>query len=128
MVAVNVSTTSGTEITCVYNLGSTAIGCLINLTYMANGITYCIVLQRHSNISENNGFGYQFCNATFGAGKYLLMAYDIEKDGNASKLPAVIEEVLLDPCATMVPEKSFSRMKQSIVEYNKYTFFSTFIL
>lgn len=118
MVAVNVSTTSGTEIRCIYNLGSNAIGCLINLTYMANGKTYCIVLQRHSNISENNGFGYQSCNATFGAGNYLLKAYDIEKDGHTSNLPAVIEEVLLDPCAKMVPEKSFSRMKQSNVEFN----------
>lgn len=104
VIAINISTTPVTEITCIFNAGSHAIGCLINLTNLANGITYCIVLQQFFNISESNFLILETCNATLHAGRYLLKAYGIEKDGNISQLPAVIEEVLLEISAVMVPE------------------------
>lgn len=127
VVAVKVATGSSTEITCIFKAGSHAIGCLINLTHVSNGNTYCTTLQRYSNISESNRFVLQSCNATFVAGRYLLKAHDTEQDGNISKFPAVIEEVLLHPCATMVPEPSFSRIKQSNFEVYSINVHSIFL-
>ena len=95
VIAVNISTTSGTEIKCIYNAGSHAIGCFIQLTNMANGVTYCLALQRFPNSSLSNFPIFQSCNASFEDGRYLLKAYDIEKDGNVTQLPAATEEVIL---------------------------------
>ena len=111
VIAVNFSTTAGTEFTCIFNSGSHAIGCLMHLTYIANGFTYYIALQRLSNVTESNLSVFRSSNATLGAGTYLLKAYDIENDGSISKLPAVITYVLLETHAKLVIEPSFSRMK-----------------
>ncbi|KAL5502830.1 hypothetical protein EMCRGX_G009665 [Ephydatia muelleri] len=108
VIAVNFSTTAGTEFTCIFNSGSHAIGCLMHLTYIANGFTYYIALQRLSNVTESNLSVFRSSNATLGAGTYLLKAYDIENDGSISKLPAVITYVLLETHAKLVIEPSFS--------------------
>ena len=128
MIAVNVSTGFGTEITCIFYPGSYAIGCLINFTNLANEITYCIALQRFSNISASELHIFQSCNAKFDAGRYLLKVYDIERDGEISTLPAVIEEVLIDSLSTAVLMPSLTRKKQSNIGYiNLFTFLSCII-
>ena len=109
MIGINVSTASGTEIKCIFNAGSYAIGCLINLTNMANGITYCIASQRFSNLSLSAFPMFQLCNLTVDAGRYLLTVYDIERDGKISTLPAVIEEVQLLGTFATIYETSNSR-------------------
>lgn len=109
VIAVNVGTT-WTDLTCIFNAGSYAIGCLINLTNMANGITYCIALQRFSNVSFSAFPMFRLCNLAVNGGRYLLQVYDIERDGEISTLPAIIKEVLLRTFSSMVLEPSVSRM------------------
>ena len=109
VIGINVSTASGTEIKWIFNAGSYAIGCLINLTNMANGITYCIASQRFSNLSLSAFPMFQLCNLTVDAGRYLLTVYDIERDGKISTLPAVIEEVQLLGTFATIYETSNSR-------------------
>ena len=111
MIAVNLSSTSGSDIKCIFHPQSHAIGCFINLTNVANGITYCIALQRFLNSSESNF--HISCSPWFESGRYLLQAYDIENDGNVSKRPAITEEVILETFEKMVPEPSFSSMTPS---------------
>ena len=115
VIAVNISTTSENDITCVFNVASHAIGCFINLTNMASGITYCIALQRFSNLSGNRFPVFQSCNKTYVAGRYLLKLYDVEKDGNISELPAVIQEVVLGISDTMIQESTLSGIKSSSI-------------
>ena len=113
MIAVNLSSTSGSDIKCIFHPQSHAIGCFINLTNVANGITYCIALQRFLNSSENNLHIFQSCSPWFESGNYLLQAYDIANDGNVSKHPAITEEVILETFEKMVPQPSFSSMTSS---------------
>ena len=103
MIAVNLSSTSGSDIKCIFHPQSHAIGCFINLTNVANGITYCIALQRFLNSSESNFHIFQSCSPWFESGRYLLKAYDIENDGNVSKHPAITEEVILETFSSMTP-------------------------
>ena len=117
MVAVNLSSASGSDIKCIFHPNSHAIGCLINLTNVANGITSCIALQRFLNSSESNFHIFQSCNPWFESGRYLLQAYDIANDGNVSKRPAITEEVILETFEKMVPEPSFSSMTPSWLRF-----------
>ena len=115
--AVNVSIASGAIIACIFNPGSQAIGCFINLTNVANGITYCITFQRFSNVTINNSI-FQSCNATFNAGRYVFQVYDIERGGEISLFPAVVSVIhLITPAAT---NPSASRMPKFSIDVCKY--------
>ena len=83
-----------TEIICIYNAGSYAIGCLVNLTDLVNGMTYCIVACRFSNVSTS-----PLCQPSkndLSAGWYMLKVYDILSDGNLAPLPAIIEDIFIE--------------------------------
>ena len=95
MIAVNINTTSGTETTCIFNAGSHAIGCLINLTNIANANTYCVAYPRFSNASLIVLPLCQSHNITIDAGRYWLHVYDIDGEGVIPTLPAVIDEIVL---------------------------------
>ena len=97
MIAVNVSNVLETQVACIFNEGSPAIGCLIFLRSMVKEMMYCIARQRNSSISTSDFPIFQTCTAKFAAGRYWLHVYDIERDGGISTLPAVEKEILLGP-------------------------------
>ena len=68
---------------------------------MVKEITYCIAQQRDSNDSVSDLPILQRCKAKFGAGRYWLDVYDIERDGRISALPAIKDEMLLRPSVTV---------------------------
>ena len=105
----------GTDIACVYNAASYAIGCLVNLTNIANGISYCVTVQRFSNVYVSNLSLCQSSNTTFGAGRYLVKVYDIANDGNISELPAVVQEISFEEPTKIVFESSLSCIKLGII-------------
>ena len=104
VIAIKASNDSVTQvIKCIYNEGSLAIGCLIVLTSMVKEIAYCIAQQQDSNVSASDAPMFRTCKAkSADAGRYWLHVYDIERDGRISTLPAVVSEMLQDPCTTTV--------------------------
>ena len=99
VIAIKASNDSVIHVKCIFNEGSLAIGCLIVLTSMVKEITYCIAQQRDSNVSASDAPIFHACKAkSADAGRYWLHVYDIEKDERISALPAVVSEMLLDPC------------------------------
>ena len=102
VIAIKASNDSVAHVKCIFNEGSLAIGCLIVLTSMVKEITYCIAQQRDSNVSASDAPIFHACKAKRAdAGRYWLHVYDIERDGRISALPAVVSEMLLDPCPTV---------------------------
>ena len=99
VIAIRASNDSVTHVKCIFNEGSLAIGCLIVLTSMVKEITYCIAQQQDSNVSASDAPIFRACKAkSADAGRYWLHVYDIERDERISALPAVVSEMLLDPC------------------------------
>ena len=87
---------------------------------MAKAITYCIALQRFSNVSLSVLPTCQTRNVVFDAGRYLLQVYDIERNGEISTLPAVIHEILLGTSRTIVLEPSVSCKPEFNIDTYKY--------
>ena len=78
------------------------VRCLIVLGSMVKEITYCIAQQRDSNASASDAPIFHACKTKRAdAGRYWLHVYDIECNGRISTLPAVISEMLQDPCPTV---------------------------
>ena len=111
MIAIYFNTSYWTDVSCVFNAGSYAIGCLVNLTSVVNEtIAYCVIIQRLGYASINNFSMCRSSNTTFCAGRYLVRVYDITKDGNISTLPAVVDEILFEEPTTIFLEPSLSCM------------------
>ena len=112
VIGIQFNTSFWTDISCVFNAGSYAIGCLVNLTNIANGISYFITVQRFPNVNiiVHKLSLCQSFNFTFGDGKYSVKVYDIAKDGNISTLPAVVEEILIKASTAMILDSSHSCM------------------
>ena len=107
-VYVNISSRAEIKCECIFNAGSYALGCLVNLTNIAKGVTFCIVSQRFSYISVSTSC--KISNETVETGRYLLMVYDIIRDGTLSTLPAIIEEILITVPPPWLEKPSYSRM------------------
>ena len=122
VIAINVSIASRTEITCIFHADSHAIGCLIHMTNIANGITHCIALQRFSNVSLSDLPICQSRNVTLDTGRYLLQVYDIETRGEISAVPAVVDEILLGTSTALEPSVS----RKSKFSADTSHFFSSF--
>lgn len=91
VIAVKVNTSFPIEIKCIFNAASNAIGCYLNLTHLVTGITSCIALPRFPNAFLLASFSLCQSLYTLMTGKYLLEAYDIEKDGSVSNVPALTD-------------------------------------
>ena len=129
VIAINASNASGTQVTCIFNEGSLAIGCLIVLTSTVKEITYCIAQQRDFNYSANDFPVFYACKAIlFDAGRYLLDVYDIERDGRISTSPAVKDEIIIEKSIAAVTELSVSRMPFRAVTCSTIHLYSFFLI
>lgn len=91
-VFVNIS--SPTELTCIYNPGSLARGCLVYLKNTATGITYCKEVYRLVNEPVNMSLCLMFSTGLLSAAVYSVEVYAIENDGSVAPVPAITEKNL----------------------------------
>ena len=62
----------------------------MHLKNATSDVTYCIVLWKSNNTSDNPSLcNSSYSNGPLNAGMYIVDAYDIGSDGNVSELPAI---------------------------------------
>lgn len=89
---VNASLSSGLQ--CIFNLGSSVIGCLAYLTNDATGFTYYRVISRSLDTPMNMSLcllhsNERHSNEHLSAGIYSVDVYDVDSDGHVSPVPAI---------------------------------------
>ena len=93
VVGVSVNTSSPMGLVCLFNTGSLARGCLVYLTDTDTGVTYCRVVWRSLDMTDN----MSLCPSSNGplcTGVYSAEVFDIERDGSVSSVPALAGEIV----------------------------------
>ena len=89
------------NLTCIYNTGSFARGCLLKIINPAtNNTAYCREIERSLNTSFNTSLCSSSCNDLLSTGVYIAEAYDIESDETVSTVPAVRVKLTLPGLST----------------------------
>ena len=101
-VSVNISSPMG--LVCLFNTGSLARGCLVYLTDIDTGVTYCKVVWRSLDTPDNMSL-CPSSNGPLSTGVYSVEVYDIERDGSVSSVPALAGEIVTmdGPSTVYVP-------------------------
>ena len=93
VVGVSVNSSSPMGLVCVFNTGSLARGCLVYLTDIGTGVTYCRVVWRSLDTPVN----MSLCPSStdpLSTGVHSVEVYDIERDGSVSSVPALAGEIV----------------------------------
>ena len=108
VVGVSVNTSSPMGLVCLFNTGSLARGCLVYLTDIGTGVTYCRVVWRSLDTPVNMSL-CPTSNGPLGTGVYSVDVYDIERDGSVSSVPALAGEIVAmdGPSAVFRPSTVF---------------------
>ena len=112
VVGVSVNTSSPTGLVCLFKPGSLARGCLVYLTDIATGVTYCMVVVRSVDTPVNMSScpsSPSSPNCPLSTGVYSVEVYDIESDGGVSSVPALAGEVVTvyGPSSTYGPSGTY---------------------
>ena len=94
VVGVSVNTTSPMGLVCLFNTSSLARGCLVYLTNIDTGVTYCRVVWRSLDTVPGNMSLCPSSNGPLSTGVYSVEVYDIERDGSVSSVPALAGEIV----------------------------------
>ena len=84
-------TASTTSLYCNFSSGSQAIGCLAQLTEVATGASFCVVIPRYANSPVNTSQcpAPTNCSNVGLSSLYTVGVYDISGDGKVSTKPSI---------------------------------------